>query len=187
MKEKLKQFRENYPKLSFLTELLFEVAMVILCAFLIIEFVATRSIVDGTSMTDTLQDNDNLIVEKVSYWFHGPERFDIIIIDIDKTTKTHYVKRVVGLPGETVQIIDGYVYINGEMLEEDIYGKDLILNPGSAATPVVLGEDEYFVLGDNRNNSSDSRFSTVGKVKRNKILGKVWLRFYPFNTWTVFQ
>ena len=105
----------------------------------------------------------------------------------------YYVKRIVGLPGETVQIIDGLVYINGEPLEDDvIYGFGLtdedgneiepekIYNAGLASEPVTLGYDEYFVLGDNRNNSEDSRFANVGNVKYSSIIGRIWAVSAPF-------
>ena len=92
----------------------------------------------------------------------------------------YYVKRVIGLPGETVQIIGEEIYINGELLKED-YGKEPITNPGRAAEPITLGEDEYFVLGDNREVSLDSRYTQVGNVKRENIGGKAILRIWPLN------
>ena len=91
------------------------------------------------------------------------------------------MKRIIGLPGETVQIdLEGNIYINGEILEED-YGLEPILFPGLAAEPITLGEDEYFVLGDNRNNSSDSRDASVGNIHRDDIVGKAWVRIWPLN------
>ena len=94
---------------------------------------------------------------------------------------TYYIKRIIGLPGETVQVVDGYVYINGSRLESDIYGNELMDDPMAASQPITLGEDEYFVLGDNRNHSQDSRDPSVGEVKKDTIMGKAWVRIYPFD------
>ena len=91
------------------------------------------------------------------------------------------LKRIIGLPGETVQVVDGYVYINGSRLESDIYGNELMDDPMAASQPITLGEDEYFVLGDNRNHSQDSRDPSVGEVKKDTIMGKAWVRIYPFD------
>ena len=100
--------------------------------------------------------------------------------------KVSYIKRIIGLPGETVRIRGGCVYINGEQLQED-YGEDYIQEPGLAGRDIVLGADEYFVLGDNRNASVDSRTDGVGLIKRDEILGKAWLRFYPFDKISLIQ
>lgn len=163
--------------LSWIFYLLFVVAL----TYLIITFVGQRTMVDGRSMNATLQDGDNLIVEKLSYRFGDPERFDIIVFPPVSSPKEHYIKRIIGLPGETVQIdAEGTIYINGEVLEEN-YGLETIKNPGRAAQPITLGEDEYFVLGDNRNNSKDSRSDAVGNVKRSTITGRAWLRIWPLS------
>ncbi len=132
-------------------------------------------------MMDTLLDEDNLIVEKISYHFDNPKRFDIIVFyPYGREDKEHYfIKRVIGLPGEKIQIIGENIYINDEILEES-YGKDPITYPGLAVEPILLEEDEYFVLGDNREISRDSRFEDVGPVKRDLIEGKVLIRLYPF-------
>ena len=131
-----------------------------------------------------IKDGDELIVEQVSYYFHDPERYDVIVFP----TSTHnsYIKRIIGLPGETVQIMDGKIYINGNMLTES-YGRDPIEDPGLAADPIYLAGDEYFVLGDNRNASVDSRSSEVGLIKKDKIIGKAWLRFYPISTFSLIE
>lgn len=163
-------------------DLIFYAALIFVCVYILPNFVLQRTIVDGPSMMDTLHDKEQLYVEKLSYRFNALDRFDIIVFypygreDKDE----YYVKRIIGLPGETVQIIGDDIYIDGELLEED-YGKEPIDNPGRAITPVTLGEDEYFVMGDNRNNSLDSRSERVGNVKKVNIGGRVILRILPLN------
>ncbi len=156
------------------------IAVILGITFFVITFVGQRTKVSGPSMNDTLQDGDNLILEKISYRFHDPERFDIIVFRFAHSKNTYYIKRIIGLPGETVQIVGDDIYINGELLEED-YGKEPMQDAGRAAQPITLGEDEYFVLGDNRNNSSDSRSASVGNVERSQIVGRAWLRIWPLN------
>lgn len=146
--------------------------------YLIITYVGQRTRVIGSSMETTLSDGDNLIVDKISYRFQDPKRYDIVVFPYKHEENTHYIKRIIGLPGETVQVIDGYVYINGELLESDVYGAEVMQ---SAADPVTLGETEYFVLGDNRNHSSDSRDPSVGVLQRKDLMGRAWIRIYPFN------
>ena len=158
----------------------FYIAFVLVLTWVIITFVGQRTRVDGRSMMNTLHDGDNLIVEKLSYRFSDPKRFDIIVFPLTGK-KEYYIKRIIGLPGETVQIDEnGNIYINGELLEEN-YGAETIQNPGRAAKPITLGDDEYFVMGDNRNNSKDSRSEEVGNVKRSQIIGRAWLRIWPLN------
>ncbi len=149
--------------------------------YLIITYVGQRTRVSGQSMETTLSDGDNLIVDKLSYRFNDPKRYDIIVFPFKYEENTYYIKRIIGLPGETVQVIDGYTYINGELLSSDIYGAEIMKSPGIAQEPVTLGEDEYFVLGDNRNHSSDSRDPSVGVLKRADLLGRAWIRIYPFD------
>ena len=155
------------------------ILVVLVITFLIVKYVAVRTEVIGPSMEPTLHSEDNLIVEKVSYRFHQPERFDVIVFPFQYAERTYYIKRIIGLPGETVQIDeDGNIYIDGEILKEN-YGKEVIKNPGLAAEPILLGQNEYFVLGDNRNDSSDSRDPSVGNVYRKDIIGRAWFRFWP--------
>ena len=160
-------------------------AIYLLCVlgavWLVITFVGQRTEVEGASMENTLHNGDNLIVDKLSYRFHDPERFDIIVFPYQYDENTYYIKRIIGLPGETVQVVDGYVYINGSRLESDIYGNERMDDPMAASQPITLGEDEYFVLGDNRNHSQDSRDPSVGEVKKDTIMGKAWVRIYPFD------
>ena len=169
--------------LSLIWVLLYIVVIVSVCV-LILNCGFQRSVVDGESMRPTLESGDNIIVSKLSYAFgNEPERYDIVVFTYDKGNNIHYIKRIIGLPGETVQIIDGYVYINGEKLEDDVYGLAPMTNAGIASDPITLGDGEYFVLGDNRNESSDSRVADVGIVYEEQIEGKAWLRIWPFSSW----
>ncbi|MDF2512017.1 MAG: hypothetical protein K0S04_1883, partial [Herbinix sp.] len=119
--------------------------------------------------------------EKVSYHFDALDRFDIIVFyPYGRENEEYYVKRVIGLPGETVQIIGSKIYVNGQELEEN-YGKEPMDDPGRAEQLVTLGDDEYFVLGDNRNISKDSRSDEVGNVAKENIGGKVVLRIAPLS------
>ena len=153
--------------------------VVLLLTFLIVKYVAIRTEVIGPSMEPTLNNEDNLITQKFMYHFSDPERFDVVVFPFKHAERVYYIKRIIGLPGETVQIdADGTIYIDGEVLEEN-YGKDVITNPGLASEPIHLRSNEYFVLGDNRNNSSDSRDPSVGNICRDDIIGKAWLRIYP--------
>ena len=172
---------------------LLNTAIYLLCVlgavWLVITFVGQRTEVEGASMENTLHNGDNLIVDKLSYRFHDPERFDIIVFPFQFQDNTYYIKRIIGLPGETVQIMDdGSIYINGEKLEEN-YGMEVIKPEtiGRAAESIELGDDEYFVMGDNRNNSSDSRTDMVGNITRENIIGKAWLRIWPVSDFGVLQ
>lgn len=171
-------YNERHPLLNALVRILICVVAAILLAVLITRFVAHHTSVEGSSMETTLTSGDQLIVENISYYFHNPERFDVVVFPFDDNT--NYIKRVIGLPGETVQIKNGYVYINGEILDEN-YGRDSINDPGIAANEIHLGTDEYFVLGDNRNASVDSRDPEVGLIHGSDIRAKAWLCFYPFS------
>lgn len=156
------------------------IAVVLVLTFLIVNYVGQRTQVDGSSMSPTLENKDNLITDKISYRFKDPQRYDIIVFPFQYQENTYYIKRIIGLPGETVQIMDQKVYINGEELGEQ-YGKEPMNDPGAYSEPIILGDDQYFVLGDNRNNSSDSRDPSVGLIKGEDIIGRAWLRIWPFS------
>lgn len=163
------------------------IIIIIGLSYLIITFVGQRTSVSGHSMETTLQDGDQLIVDKISYRFRDPKRYDIIVFPYQYEENVFYIKRIIGLPGETIQVKDGYTYINGERLESDIYGLETMESGGIASEPITLGEDEYFVLGDNRNNSQDSRDPSVGVLTRDKLLGRAWIRIYPFDNMGVIK
>lgn len=164
--------------------------IVLAITFVLIKYVGQRTVVDGSSMYSTLSDGDNLWVDKLSYHLGDPKRFDIIVFPPYEDEKgIYYIKRIIGLPGETVQIdLDGNIYINGQLLEEN-YGYETIDEDhiGRAISPVTLGADEYFVMGDNRNNSLDSRFEMVGNLKRSQLIGKAVFRMTPFSSFGKIQ
>ena len=162
------------------------IVIIVGLAWLIITFVGQRTQVSGSSMETTLSDGDQLIVDKISYRFRDPKRYDIVVFPYQYEETTYYIKRIIGLPGETVQVIDGYVYIDGEQLDEH-YGNEVMLDPGIAEDPVTLGDDEYFVLGDNRNNSQDSRAANVGVIHRKDLLGRAWIRIWPLSGFGVIK
>lgn len=162
-----------------LFDLVFYAFLIFVCIYILPNYVIQRTIVDGSSMENTLMNGEHLYVEKISYHFNQLDRFDIIVFyPYGRENKDYYVKRIIGMPGETVQIIGSDIYINGKVLKEH-YGKDPIDDPGRAAEPIKLGNDEYFVMGDNRNISKDSRDPSVGNVKKSNIGGKVFFRISP--------
>ena len=162
------------------------IIIIVALAWVIITFVGQRTQVSGHSMETTLSHGDQLIVDKISYRFCDPDRYDIVVFPYQYEEKTYYIKRIIGLPGETVQIVDGYVYIDGQQLDEH-YGNEVMLDPGIAEEPVTLGDDEYFVLGDNRNNSQDSRAANVGVIHRKDLLGRAWIRIWPLSEFGVIK
>ncbi|MBQ2258371.1 MAG: signal peptidase I [Lachnospiraceae bacterium] len=162
--------------------------LLVLCAaYLIVTYVGQRTQVSGSSMESTLSDEDHLIVDKISYRFKDPERYDIIVFPFQYDQDTYYIKRIIGMPGETIQIDDnGNIYIDGEILREN-YGREVIKNPGRASEPIILGDDEYFVMGDNRNNSSDSRDPSVGNIHRKDIIGRAFMRIWPLSKFGILK
>ena len=181
--DRRKSYEDDYEEkergiLGEILSFLVYVAVVVGVTFLIIHFVGQRTYVSGSSMENTLSDGDNLIVDKITYRFSDPQRYDIIVFPFHYADHVYYIKRIIGLPGETVQIVDGDIYIDGEILRES-YGREVIKDSGLATEPIELGEDEYFVLGDNRNDSTDSRDPSVGKIHRDEIIGRAWVRIWP--------
>ncbi len=158
-----------------------QIVAVIGLAYFVVNVVLEKTRMIGSSMEITLQDEDPIIVNKLAYLFSDPKRYDVIVFKQSGDEHSYYnIKRIIGLPGETVQIKEGQVYINGELLEEPMV-VDPIQIPGLAADEIKLEENEYFVLGDNRNNSEDSRFANISNVVTDEILGKAWIRLSPFN------
>lgn len=190
---RLEDVKASLPqKASFASHLVTNILILVFCvgiayffASFVTSYVAHQTTVEGESMEPTLSDGDTVIIQRLSYYFSSPDRYDVVVFPVtyDETADedTYYIKRVIGLPGETVQIIDGSVYINGEKLQDDKYALSDILEAGVASDPLVLGEDQYFVMGDNRNMSTDSRNSYVGLVNRKDIIGEAWICTWPLN------
>ena len=174
------QFEKKKSRVREAIDFILYLAVVAGICYVIVTFVVQRTVVSGTSMIPTLQDGDNLITDKISYRFRDPERYDIIVLRVESQHE-NFIKRVIGLPGETVQIVGGRVYINGELLESDVYGNELMISAGRASQPITLGENEYFVLGDNRNGSADSRLEEVGNVDKSRIIGRAFVRIWPLS------
>lgn len=176
-----KQKEKRSLKEKFQSTLLwvFEIAVVVLFAFVLVYFFGQIRTNVGQSMELTLADGDRVLLNTLSYRIGSPKRNDIIAFKPNgsSTSNTH-IKRVIGLPGETVQIINGMIYIDGAVyLEKTDYPS--MNDSGLAGEPITLGVKEYFVLGDNRNNSEDSRYADIGLVNSDYIEGRVWFRISP--------
>lgn len=191
MKENRKAVRKKRRPISIVIELLIYAFIVFFCLYIFPTFIMERTVVSGESMEDTLHNNESLLVNKLSYRFGEPERYDIIVFrpkgqDVDE----YYVKRIYGLPGETIYIDKNSIYVNGEKVD-DPYAKDAmdddLIEIGTPEKPYTLKEDEYYVLGDHRSVSMDSRYSpdsdedAPGPVKKENIVGKVFIRIWPLS------
>ncbi len=156
---------------------------IIVAAFILNRFVITRDVVTGDSMYDTLCDGDHIMVDLLSYRFSSPKRFDVIFFPSPYERNTFIVKRIIGLPNENVRIDEeGKIYINEKELT-DRYGTEVIMDAGLASgRGVTLGSDEYFVLGDNRNDSLDSRSAEIGNIRKKSIKGKALFRTWPLES-----
>ena len=162
-----------------------EIALTIFLAFMLVYFIGLRTSAVGQSMAETIYNGDSIFVNRLVYAVSDPKPNDIIVFRPNGNEKSHlYVKRVIGVPGDTVQIVQGIVYVNGEVFDEEV-SVPSIEEPGIAMDPIVLEEDEYFVLGDNRNNSEDSRFANIGNVRKEYIIGKVWFRMVSLSEFEV--
>ncbi len=156
------------------------IAAAIALAWAITRYALEKTNMVGDSMEATLSDQDTVLINKLAYFRNGPERFDVIVFEVSgREHKFYSIRRVVGLPGEKVTIRDGYVFINDEKLEEPV-NVDEIYIEGLGLDGIVLDEDEYFVLGDNRNDSEDSRFANIGNVVTSQIIGRAWIRLNRF-------
>ena len=175
-KEKL-TFRQKFMSIMMW---IFQILVVVLFAFVLVFFFGQARTNVGQSMELTLEDGDRVLLNTLNYRIGSPKRGDIIAFKPNgsKSSYTH-MKRVIGLPGETIQIKDGMIYINDTVyLEKTDYPS--INNAGLASEPITLGVKEYFVLGDNRNDSEDSRYADVGLVNADYIEGKVYFRIAPY-------
>lgn len=147
-----------------------------LLALFIMTFVARAFTVDGPSMMPTLEHGQRLLVDRLTYRFQPPQRGDIVVFRYPFNPKEHFIKRIIGVPGDEVRIVAGTLYVNGVALHEPyVNGRMLPRNFG----PIIVETDTYFVLGDNRNNSEDSRDRRVGLVPRKNLVGRALWRYWP--------
>ncbi len=155
-----------------------QIAAAVLLGFVCAYMFGQRVVVTESSMEPTIQPGDKIFIDVAAYKLSSPKRGDIIVFENgSKDDSGLNIRRIIGLPGETIQIVDGQILIDGTVYEEE--GFETITNPGTAGEPVVIGSNEYFVLGDNRNNSEDSRHLDIGLIKEENIVGKLWLRYSP--------
>ena len=193
IKENRKAARKKRSKKGLIIEVIVYLLIIVFCIHVVPTYILQRTVVSGESMEDTLHNGESLLVNKLTYRFHDPERYDIIVFyprgrDVDE----YYVKRIYRLPGETIYIKNNAIYINGKKID-DPYAKDSIdeseIELGTEEKPYTLKDDEYYVLGDHRSVSLDSRFiqtgvhgeDAPGPVKRENIAGKVFVRIWPLN------
>ena len=155
-----------------------ETILLTVIIFLVLNLTTGRFQVRGSSMEPTLHDGQYLVIGKVMYWIHPPERGDVIVFRPPQNPAEDYIKRIVGLPGEQVEIRDGAVWVDGTPLEEPY-----VTSLGPYSSTWTLGDGEYFVLGDNRTNSSDSH--TWGTLPEENVVGKAWLCYWPPEEWSM--
>ncbi len=181
MKKTFKNINWSFlPKIS---KWMFQIIIVVLLAFVCVWYFGQRVSVVGDSMKPILENGDVVLVNRIAYNTGRPKRGDVIVFKPKGNENSHYyIKRIIGLPGETVSIVENNVYIDGEKLEE-AYDTTAIDNVGVVGDKLTLGSDEYFVLGDDRQNSEDSRDADVGNVKYSYIYGKAWYVFSPKEHW----
>ena len=167
----------NMPLFKEVMSWVIECAIVIFIAYTLVTFFGCRTTVVGNAMNDTLTNEEQILVNRFIYNVSSPKQGDVIAFLPNGNEKSHYyVRRVIACPGDTIQIKEGVVYVNGEAYQEKITVAS-IDDAGVASEEIKLGDDEYFVLGDNRNNSEDSRLANIGNVKKSYIIGKAWFYF----------
>lgn len=176
-----KKKRLNAKVVTDIVEIITGSLAAIFLAFVIVFSIGMRTSVIGDSMEPALYNGQEILMNRVVYKLSSPKRNDVVVFLPNGNENSHYyVKRVIGLPGETIQIKDGRVYINGVLLNEDD-ALDQMIDAGIAQNELTLAADEYFVLGDNRNSSEDSRSGNIGAVKKDNIIGKAWFHMASEN------
>ena len=164
----------NVPLLKEIGAWVIEIAIVLVISFVFVYFIGLRTTVVGQSMNPTIENGEEILVNRFVYKLKKPKANDVIVF-----LPNGNVKRVIGVPGDKIQIKNGAVYVNGELFDEKV-DTAAIEDAGLASEEITVGEDEYFVLGDNRNSSEDSRYANIGNVKREYIIGKAWFRVSPW-------
>ena len=176
--------REEFDLKDFMSEVgqwALSILIVMILAYSIVTFGVQSVTMIGQSMSPMLSNQDVVLINKRAYTFHRPERYDIVAFKLKEDADGYFnIKRIIGLPGEKVQIKNGRIFIDGQILN-DLPFEDLIMTEGLALTEITLGEGEYFLIGDNCNNSEDSRYVNIGNISDKEINGKVFFRISPKN------
>ncbi len=184
-----RRYRSSYDRDTFdMKDFLSEVAqwaisilVVVILAYSIVTFGMQSVTMIGQSMEPALSNQDVLLINKRAYTFKDPKRYDIVAFKLKEDADGYFnIKRIIALPGEKIQIKNGHIFINGEVLD-NLPFDDLIMTEGLAIDEVLLGENEYFLLGDNCNNSEDSRYVNIGNISKKEISGKIVFRILPRN------
>lgn len=174
--------REEFDMKDFMSEVgqwTIMILAVVILAYSIVTFGMQSVTMIGQSMDPALTNQDVVLINKRAYTFKDPQRYDIVAFKLKEDTESYFnIKRIVALPGETIQIKNGHIFINGEVLN-DMPFDDLIMTEGLAIDEIKLDEDEYFLMGDNCNNSEDSRYVNIGNISEKEINGKVVFRISP--------
>lgn len=171
----------NIPLLREIFIWMLEIAITVALAGVLVYFVGVRTTVVGQSMSEQLQDGDQVLINRFIYKVKKPKIGDLVVFLPNGNKKSHYyIKRVVATGGDTVQITDGVIYVNDLPLDK-VYFSGTIADAGVAAEKIKLDADECFVIGDNPANSEDSRFANIGNVKLEYIIGKAWFKLFPLS------
>lgn len=174
--------RDEFDVKDFMSEVgqwAISILVVVILAYSIVTFGVQSVTMIGQSMNPALTNQDVVLINKRAYTFHEPGRYDVIAFKLKEDTENYFnIKRIIGLPGEKVQIKNGHIFIDGNV-RTDLPFEDLVMTEGLALDEITLGEDEYFVMGDNCNNSEDSRYVNIGNISEKEISGKVFFRIAP--------
>jgi len=176
----LRRYIKNEKLLNLAEWALAIIAAVIISLF-VRQFIFTTAVVSGPSMAPTLQHGDRVIINRITMRFTSPLYGDIVAFPYPGNPEEKHIKRVIGIPGDYIEVYDNRLLINGDVLLDE-FSIDGVFLPGDMLFPFTVGTDEYFMLGDNRSNSKDSRFASVGLIQRGDMIGRAWFRFIPLNS-----
>lgn len=176
------QPEDTEDPIRFITKGIVHILVVIVLAIFLVEYMGMSYEITGHSMEPDFLPGDTVLIDRIMYKVRKPHRFEVLLFRNSDDEEHIYMKRVIGLPGETLQIREGKIFIEDHELDVESYGSLQQINlSGIAENPVLLGKGEYFVIGDNSDSSEDSRFSNIGNVRMDHIIGKVWIRSKPFD------
>ncbi len=170
-------------KIAYVLDILFTTVVAIIIAFGVRTFIGSPAVASGASMLPTIENGERVYINKLSYLFKEPQKDDIIVFNFSKNEK--YIKRIIGLSGDRIDTRGNHIYVNGEKLEDDFQNKFSYF--GDRKYPFIVEEGSFFVLGDNRDVSKDSRYISVGNVSKDQIIGRVDFKFYPLNKFEKFK